>query len=87
MTLFSSLLLLLKFYLVCGFPAVIQKVHTKGTALCVKLFCESGHITLNSSSPPKVKDTFMGNILTLASIIFVIHLALRSSEKICFPCD
>ena len=28
-----------------------------------------------------------GNILTLASIIFVIHLALRSSEKICFPCD
>ena len=63
---FSSLLLLLKFCLVCVLPAFI---HTKGTALCVKLFCESGH---NSywSSQPKVKDTFMGNILTVASIIF-----------------
>ena len=66
---FSSLLLLMKFCLVCDLPAVIQKVHTKGTALCVKLFCESGQ---NSYwlSQPKVKDTFMGNILTVASIIF-----------------
>ena len=38
MTFFSSLLLLLKFCVICGLPAVIQKVHTKGTALSVKLF-------------------------------------------------
>ena len=67
--LFSSLLLFLKFCLVCDFPAVIQKVHIKGTALWVKLVGDSGN---NSywSSQPKVKDTFMGNILTVASIIF-----------------
>ena len=37
-TFFSSLLLLFKNCVVCGLPAVIKKVHAKGTALCVKLF-------------------------------------------------
>ena len=61
-TFFSSLLLLLKNCLVCGLPAVIEKVHAKGTALCVKLFCERGGHSSYWFSQPKVKDTFMGNI-------------------------
>ena len=69
-TFFSSLLLLLKNCLVCGLPAVIEKVHAKGTALCVKLFCERGGHSSYWFSQPKVKDTFMGNILSVASVLF-----------------
>ena len=67
---FSSLLLLLKNCVVCGLPAVIEKVHAKGTALCVKLFCERGGHSSYWFSQPKVKDTFMGNILSVASVLF-----------------
>ena len=65
----TALEILSGFWFTKGKPKVNQRYHTKGTALCVNLFCESGN---NSYWPsqPKVKYTFMGNILTVASIIF-----------------
>ena len=96
-TFFSSLLLLLKNCLVCGLPAVIEKVHAKGTALCVKLFCERGGHSSYWFSQPKVKDTFMGNILSVASVLFgggtyiqfksvfnILNLQFLSSTQFCF---
>ena len=50
------------------FTSSYSKGSYQRDCLCVKLFCECGH-NYYWSSQRKVKDTFMGNILTVASII------------------
>ena len=78
-TSFSSLLILLKYCLVCGVAATTEKLYTKGSVLCVNLLCKDGHKTCWSSQP-KIKVTYMGNHLTTASIVFtgVTYAEFRS---------
>ena len=50
-------------------PATIERIYTKGTALCVKLLCEEGHSS-SWYSQPKMNGIYLGNILTAASVVF-----------------
>ena len=68
-TFFSSLVILLKHCLICGVAATTRSIYTKGSALCVNLLCKDGHKSFWSSQP-KVNGAYMGNILTVASIVF-----------------
>ena len=68
-TFFSSLLVLLKFCLICRLPAKIDKIYTKGTMLLVKLLCECGHRS-SWCSQPEVNGNYLGNVFTVASVIF-----------------
>ena len=68
-TFFSSLLVLLRFCLICDLPAKIEQVFTRGTALCVKLICRAGHKS-SWCSQPEINHIYLGNLLTAASIVF-----------------
>ena len=66
---FSCIVPLLKHCLICNSPAVIKDIFTKGTALCVKLFCSNKHLSSWCSQP--VKGTlYLGNLLVASSIVF-----------------
>ena len=67
-TFFSAIVILLKYCLVCGVAATIEKLYTKGAVLCVNLLCKDGHKTFWSSQP-KINGTY-GNHRTTASIVF-----------------
>ena len=63
---FSSLLQLLKFYLLCRAPALIETVIRRGTAISVTLLCEEGHSS-NWKSQPIFNGIYAGNLLVAAA--------------------
>ena len=65
----SSLILLLQYFLSCPAKALVNSVFIQGSALIVELNCEDGHISLWRSQL-RTSNHYEGNIVLAASILF-----------------
>ena len=75
----SYLSILLHRCLICTVPAIITKVFTTGSALCINLLCQENHKFIWQSQPTE-KRFCLGNARLTACVLFSLNTC-RKLEK------
>ena len=75
----SYFFILLQRCLICTAPAIITKVITKGSALCINLLCQENHKSIWRSQPME-EIFYLGNVRFSAYVLFSSN-TYRKLEK------